>query len=105
MNKHSLRSAVLAIALTFGTSATMTVAHSFAAPTVAEAGVLGKIGGAVKRTAKGFGAAAKAGAHGVVFAGKRIGEGVGGGVKRGAVAAGKAIKNHFSPPPKRPKYG
>ena len=105
MNKQTLRSAVLAMALTLGASATLTIGHSLAAPTAAQAGVLGKIGSAVKTTAKGLGAAAKAGAHGVVFAGKRIGQGVGGGVKRGAVAAGKAIKNHFSPPPKRPKYG
>jgi hypothetical protein len=80
--KRILQSAILTMALILGTSAAMTVTHSLVAPTVAEAGVLGKIGGAVKGAAKTVGRGAKNAAVGV-----------GSGVKKAAVAVGKvAVK-------------
>ena len=86
MKKHSLQSAILAVALMLGTSATMTVGHSLVAPTAAQAGILGKVGGAVKGAAKSVGSAAKTVGKGAVHAGKGIGRDV----KRVAVTAGKA---------------
>ena len=84
MKKHSLQSAILAVALMFGTSTVMTVGHALAAPTAAQAGVLGKIKGAAKTVGKGAATVGK----GAVRAGK----GVGSGVKDAAVVAGKALK-------------
>jgi hypothetical protein len=85
------KSRVFATMLTLGTATTLTVAHAIASPTPAQAGVFGsikgaakKVGGAVAHTASGFGSAAKAGAA----AGKQIGVGVGGTVKRAAVVVG-----------------
>ena len=101
MNKHTLRSAVLAMALTLGASATLTIGHSLAAPTAAEAGVLGKIGSAVKSTASRVGSAAKKVGGAAVHAGKGIKGGIsgaGGLVKRGAMKVGGVIAK--TPPAK-----
>ena len=74
MNKQTLRSAVLAMALTLGASATLTIGHSLAAPTVAQAGVLGGL----KNAAKSIGGAAKKVGGGVVHAAKAVKGGVSG---------------------------
>jgi hypothetical protein len=101
MNKHTLRSAVLAMALTFGASATLTIGHALVAPTAAHAGIIGKIGSAVKSTAKRVGGAAKTVGTGAVHAGKAVRggiSGVGGKVKQGALKVGGVIAK--SPPGK-----
>jgi|SRR5262245_2981038 hypothetical protein len=46
--KATLKSTMLAAALTLGTATVMTLGHSLVLPTVAEASVLGKIKGAAK---------------------------------------------------------
>lgn len=94
MKKHTLQSAILAVALMFGTSATMTVGQSLVAPTAAQAGVLSRIGGAVKKTATRVGGAAKTVGKGAAYAGKAVRggvSGVGGTVKREALRAGGVI--------------
>jgi hypothetical protein len=108
MKKHTLQSAILAVALMFGTSATMTVGHALVAPSAAQAGVLGKIKGAAKTVSKGAAKGIAAAGRGVQTAGNAVGKGakivgkgivrtnttvakaVGGEVKRAAVAANKA---------------
>jgi hypothetical protein len=97
MNKQTLRSAILAMALTLGASATLTIGHSLAAPTPAEAGVLSglktaakKAGGAVKKVGGGVVHAAKAVKGGV--------SGVGGKIKQGAMKVGGVIAK--TPPAK-----
>lgn len=95
--KRTLQSAILTVALIFGMSATMTVAHSLAAPTVAEAGVLGGL----KKAAKTIGGAAKKVGGGVVHAAKAVKggvSGVGGLAKRGAMKVGGVIAK--TPPAK-----
>ncbi len=97
MNKHTLRSAVLAMALTLGASATLTIGHSLAAPTAAQAGVLGGL----KNAAKAVGGAAKKVGGAAVHAGKGIKggiSGVGGKVKQGAMKVGGVIAK--TPPAK-----
>ena len=97
MNKHTFRSAVLAMALTLGASATLTIGHSLAAPTTAQAGVLGGLKNAASR----IGGAAKKVGGGAVHAGKGIKggvSGVGGLVKRGAMKVGGVIAK--TPPAK-----
>jgi hypothetical protein len=97
MNKQTLRSAVLAMALTLGASATLTIGHSLAAPTVAEAGVLGGL----KKAAKTIGGAAKKVGGAAVHAGKAVKGGIsgaGGLVKRGAMKVGGVIAK--TPPAK-----
>jgi hypothetical protein len=74
---------MFAAALTLGTAATVTLAHSLVLPTAAEASVLGKL----KSTAKGIGAAAKAGAA----VGKQVGKGVGMNVARAAKSVGGTV--------------
>lgn len=99
--KRTLQSAILTVALIFGISATMTVAHSLAVPTAAHAGVLGKIGSAVKSTAKRVGGAAKTVGGGVVHAAKAVKggvSGVGGLAKRSAMKVGGVIAK--TPPAK-----
>ena len=94
--KSTLRAAALSLALAFG----MTAGHAVLQPVPAEAGVIGKIGGAVKGAAKAVGggvkkAAVTVGSAGkkvgvaVGTAGKRIGVGVGTTVARGAVAVAR----------------
>jgi len=94
MNKHTFRSAVLAMALALGASATLTIGQSLVAPTAAHAGIVGKIGSAVKSTAKRVGGAAKTVGNAAAHAGKGIKggvSGVGGLAKRGALGASGAI--------------
>jgi hypothetical protein len=93
----ALKSKIFAIALTLGAASTITLAQSIAAPTPAQAGVVGSIkgaaksvGGAVKNTAKGIGGATKAGAAGVRQAGRAVAKYVP--PVKGIVNAGKAIK-------------
>ncbi len=59
-------------------------------PTAAQAGILGKVGGAVKGAAKSVGGAAKTVGKGALHAGTTVGKGIGRDVKRVAVASGKA---------------
>jgi hypothetical protein len=97
MNKQTLRSAVLAMALTLGASATLTLGHSLAAPTTAQAGVLGGL----KNAAKTIGGAAKKVGGAAVHAGKAVKGGIsgaGGLVKRGAMKVGGVIAK--TPPAK-----
>src|SRR5262245_66609541 len=84
MNKHTLRSAVLAMALTFGVSATLTIGHSLVAPTAAQAGVIGGL----KNAAKAVGGGVKKAAVTVGSAGKRVGN--------AAVSGVTAIKGGIS---------
>jgi len=87
---------LFAVMLTLGTATTLTLAHSIALPSPAEAGVFSsirgaakKVGGAVVNTAEGIGAAGKAAGA----LGRQVGVGVGGNVKRPAVAVGRqAVK-------------
>jgi hypothetical protein len=94
--KSALRAAALSLALAFG----MTAGQAIVQPVPAQAGVIGKIGGAVKGAAKAVGggvkkAAVTVGSAGkkvgvaVGTAGKRVGVGVGGHVKRAAVAVAR----------------
>jgi hypothetical protein len=115
MKKHSLQSAILAVALMLGLSTAMTVGHALVAPAAAQAGVLGKIKGAAKTVGKGAASVGKtvgksvartavvtgkAAAQspigkGAVIVGKgaaTAGKGVARDVKRVAVVAGKALK-------------
>jgi hypothetical protein len=78
--------------LTLGMATALTVAHSVALPSSAEAGVISsikgaakKVGGAMVDTAEGIGAAGKAAGR----LGKQIGVGVGSNVKRAAVVVGR----------------
>jgi hypothetical protein len=75
----ALKSRMLALALTLGAASTFTLAQSIAAPTPAQAGVVGSIknaaksvGRAVKTTATGIGSAAMMGAG----IGKQAGVGI-----------------------------
>jgi len=95
--KSVFKSKLLAIALALAVAAPLTMASAVVTPTPAEAGVISsvkgaakKVGGAVKTTAKGIGAAAKAGAA----MGRQVGVGVASDVKRGTVAAGKGIAKY-----------
>jgi hypothetical protein len=89
--KRNVKSKMLAAALMLGAATPLTLSASILTSTAAEAGVLSKVksaakkvGGAAKSTAKGFVAAGKA--AGAV--GRQVGVGVGGTVKRAAVAVG-----------------
>lgn len=95
--KTTLKSKLLAIALAFAVATPLTIASAVVTPTTAEAGVISsvksaakKVGGAVKNTAKGFGAAAKAG----VAATRQVGGTIAKYVPpvKGVVNAGKAVK-------------
>jgi hypothetical protein len=97
MKKANLKSKLFAAALTLAAAMTMTAGHAIVVPDTAQAGVLSsikgaakKVGGAVKNTAKGIGAAAKAGA----YATKQVGGVIAKYVPpvKGVVNAGKAVK-------------
>lgn len=83
--KSAFLAATLSIALAFG----MTTGQAIFLPDTAQAGVLGKIGGAVKGAAKSVGSGVKKAAVTVGAAGKRVGVGVGTNVAKGAVVVGK----------------
>ncbi len=90
-----MKSKFLAIMLTLGTAAALTLAHSIASPSPAEAGVVSSIKGAAKtvgRTvvnrAEGIGAAGRA--AGAV--GRQVGVGMYYTVKPGAVAVYRTVK-------------
>jgi hypothetical protein len=94
MKKHTLQSAILAVALVFVTSVTMTVGHALVAPAAAHAGVIGKIKGAAKTVSKGAAKGIAAAGKGVQTAGKvavAAGKSVGRDAKGAAVVANKAV--------------
>jgi hypothetical protein len=92
----NLKSAFFAATLSFALAFGMTTGQAVFYPDTAQAGVLGKIGGAakavgggVKKAAVTVGSAGKKVGVAVGTAGKRVGVGVGGHVKRAAVAVAR----------------
>ena len=86
--KSTFRIAALSLALAFG----MTAGQAIVQPVPAQAGVIGKIGGAVKGAAKAVGGGVKKAAIGVGSASKKVGVAVGSAGKKVGVAVGSAGK-------------
>jgi hypothetical protein len=90
--RQTLKSKIVAATLALGMAAPLTLGGALLSSTAAQAGVFSsikgaakKVGGAVADTAEGIGAAGKAAGR----LGKQVGVGVGGNVKRAAVAVGR----------------